>query len=367
MYSDSNIYVLFNKNHGVNLMQYQTDEPAKTKASQVLRVAKTLKGYGLVQFKRWEQKSKVQHYYPLNGQSVIEGHATDKTYANMQNVMRHYVPNLSQQLLGGRFGQVTRAVGFLSPIGLDQVADYLFMQLNSYAIGLTKVQNILRESGVNNLQELATDPVHSGRIAQAFTEQSKWFTAIQGGVTAVFGTVGAVADLPLTLLFALKTVYQTGYAYGFELKDDEETLLALIFEHIEFDQIAQKQAILLAIRSISRVFENHDFDGLQQFLGSSNDFTWFAEFIKSQQDEAHWSWLMQLPALGWLSKLTPLATVGISAFYNWKFIEHVGEKARHVFDVTRTYQLQHHAENLTPLQAYNAAQAQENPTHNTVN
>ncbi|MBF7688838.1 EcsC family protein [Acinetobacter rathckeae] len=336
-------------------MQYQVDEPAVSKASQVLRVAKKLKGYGLVQYKRWEQKNKLQPYYSLGDQPAIEGHATDKTYANMQNMMRHYVPNVSQQLLGRRFGQVTKAVGFLSPIGLDQIADYLFTQLNTYAIHLSKVQAILEETGIKSLQALASDPSRSGRIAQALGEQNKWFSCAQGGFAALFGTMGAVADLPLTLLFALKTVYQTGHAYGFELKDEEQDLLALIFEHIEFDQIAQKQAILLAIRSLSRVLEHNDFEGLQQFLGSNNDFTWLTDFIKSQQDESHWSWLVQLPALGWLSKVTPLALVGVSAVYNWKFIDHVSAQSQHVFAVVRNYQQQHYAENLTALQAYHAA------------
>lgn len=337
-------------------MQYQTVEPARKKESQVLRVAKTLKGYGSAQLKRWERNNKVQHYYPLQGQPVIEGHSTDKTYANMQNMMRHYVPNLSQQLLGGRLSQLSCAVGFLSPISLEQVADYLFIQLNAYALELTKVENILHESGLNSLDELATDPLRSARVAQALNEQSKWLNATQGGLTAILGAAGVVVDLPLTLLLALKTVYQTGHAYGFELKDDEQGLLTLIFDRIEFDQIAQKQAILLAIRSISRVFESQDFSRLQQFLGSTNDFTWLTEFIESQQDEAHWSWLMQLPALGWLRKLTPLATIGVSTVYNWRFIEHVGEQAKHIFEVTRSFQLEHKTENLTPLQAYNAVQ-----------
>ncbi|MBF7683578.1 EcsC family protein [Acinetobacter sp. B5B] len=348
-------------------MQHQVDEPVTTKASQVLKVAKKLKGYGLAQFDRWDQKQQVQRYYPVHNQPIIEGKAEDKSHANVQNMMRHYVPNLSQQLLGRRFSQVSKVVSFLSPIGLDQVADYLFMQLNAYAIQLSKVQYILDETGVKTLQELAIDPSRSGRIAHALNEQSKWMASAQGGFTALFGTAGAIADLPLTLLFALKTVYQTGHAYGFELKNDEQDILDLVFEQIEFEQIAQKQAVLLAIRSVSRVLKNNDFDGLQQFLGSNNDFTWLTDFIKSQQDEAHWSWLVQLPVLSWLTKITPLATIGVSAVYNWKFIEHVSVQAQHIFDVARTYQLQHEAQNLTALQAYQAAKKTPSSIQNISN
>ena len=59
-----------------------------------------------------------------------------------------------------------------------------------------------------------------------------------------------------------------------------------------------------------------------------------------------------LPQWGLLSKLTPLATMGISAVYSWKLVEDATDQAEVVFSGAQNYLLQHSNVQMSVLEAY---------------
>ena len=92
---------------------------------------------------------------------------------------------------------------------------------------------ILKEVGAKDLKELAQNPARSGRISQAFENQNKRYAVIQGAVTGLSGVIGAAIDVPTSIGLALHSIYQTGRAYGFELKTgDEQEIVEFIFKQI---------------------------------------------------------------------------------------------------------------------------------------
>lgn len=96
-------------------------------------------------------------------------------------------------------------------------------------------------------------------------------------MTGAVGGVGAIIDVPTSLALALRSVYHTGRAYGFELQAKDHTVVEYIFKQIDLGTVAEKQALIAAIRTFAGVLQTHNVNQLQQLLGSAND----AELLKN--------------------------------------------------------------------------------------
>ena len=289
---------------------------------------------------------------------VIQGSAKEKTafepkkYDNPQQMMREHLPNVTGKLLGKHYKKINNVASFISPDLNDKLSDYLFDKLNDFVSEWSSVDALLKEVGARSLSELAKDPARSQRISMAIANQNKIIAAIQGTLTGAVGGVGAIIDVPTSLALALRSIYQTGRAHGFELNTQDHDVVEYIFKQIDLGSIAEKQALMAAIRAFTGVMETHNVTQLQQLLGSGNDIELLKKWVANDDGSFKLSWMNNLPQWGLLSKLTPLATMGISAVYSWKLVEDATDQAEVVFSGAQNYLLQHSNVQMSVLEAY---------------
>lgn len=290
--------------------------------------------------------------------SVVQGTAQEKNaferkkYENPQQMMREHLPNVTGKLLGKHSKKINHVASFISPDLNDKLSDFLFDKLNDFVSELTSVESVLKEVGAKNLAELSQDTDRSRRISTALANQNKIIAAIQGTLTGAVGGVGTLIDIPASLALALRSVYHTGRAYGFELQAKDHAVVEYIFKQIDLGTIAEKQALIAAIRTFAGVLQTHNVNQLQQLLGSANDAELLKKWIANEDGSFKLSWMNNLPQFNLLTRLTPLATMGISAVYSWKLVDDATEQAQIVFSGARQYLLQHPDQTIDTLEAY---------------
>lgn len=327
--------------------------------TQVFGVAKKLSDVGLDAIQQATTQDVSKQSFSVDALHVIDGQARAKkifeanVYGNPQQMLRSHVPQVSRQLLGRHYGKVDRVVNLVSPQFSEKVSDYFFDQLNTFTNNISSVDALLDETGIQNLEELTKDLSRSQRISQAFAEQNKWIASVQGAFTGATGVVGSTIDVPLSIVMSLRTIYQVGRSYGFELnKETEQDIIQYIFRQIDLGLIAEKQAILMGLKAIANTLETHDVHQLQKLIGSSNDIEALKKWLTNADGEAKWQWLNTLPKFSMLNKLTPVASASVSAVYSWKLIEEVNAKAQVVFAQARAYLIEHKDLILSPMDAY---------------
>lgn len=290
--------------------------------------------------------------------SVVQGTAQEKNaferkkYENPQQMMREHLPNVTGKLLGKHSKKINHVASFISPDLNEKLSDFLFDKLNDFVSELTSVESVLKEVGAKNLAELSQDTERSRRISTALANQNKIIAAIQGTLTGAVGGVGAIIDVPTSLALALRSVYHTGRAYGFELQAKDHTVVEYIFKQIDLGTVAEKQALIAAIRTFAGVLQTHNVNQLQQLLGSANDAELLKKWIANEDGSFKLSWMNNLPQFNLLTRLTPLATMGISAVYSWKLVDDATAQAQIVFSGARQYLLQHPDQTIDTLEAY---------------
>lgn len=290
--------------------------------------------------------------------SVVQGTAQEKNaferkkYENPQQMMREHLPNVTGKLLGKHSKKINHVASFISPDLNEKLSDFLFDKLNDFVSELTSVESVLKEVGAKNLAELSQDTERSRRISTALANQNKIIAAIQGTLTGAVGGVGAIIDVPTSLALALRSVYHTGRAYGFELQTKDHTVVEYIFKQIDLGTVAEKQALIAAIRTFAGVLQTHNVNQLQQLLGSANDAELLKKWIANEDGSFKLSWMNNLPQFNLLTRLTPLATMGISAVYSWKLVDDATAQAQIVFSGARQYLLQHPDQTIDTLEAY---------------
>lgn len=293
-------------------------------------------------------------------QQVLEGQAAKaysfekRHYEHPQLMMREHLPRVSSQLLGRHYTALSRVGHMISPELNQKVADYLFDYLNQWVSEQTSVHAVLGAVGAADLAELQKDSARSGRISQALCNQNKIIASLIGGFTGMTGVVGAAIDVPTSLMLALKSIYQTGRAYGFEINAEDHAVIEYIFKHIDLGSVAEKQAVLAALRGLHQLLNSHDVQQLQQLLGSSNDIAPLKKWLNhnSLPTWAKTNVLAEWKGLVYLAKLTPLFGMGVSVLYSCHLVEDATFKAEHVFAGARQYLLAHPEQELDPLAAY---------------
>ena len=291
-------------------------------------------------------------------ETIVQGSAKEKSafeqkkYDNPQQMMREHLPTVTGRLLGKHYKKINNVASFISPDLNDKLSDFIFDKLNDFVSEQTSVDALLKEVGAKNLSELTKDSARSQRISMALANQNKIIAVIQGALTGAIGGVGAMIDVPSSLALALRSIYHTGRAYGFELNTKDQIIVEYIFKEIDLGSVAEKQAILAAIRTFAGVLETHNVSQLQQILGSGNDIEALKRFIANDDGSFKLNWLNNLPHFSLLTRLTPLATMGVSAVYSLKLVDDATDKAQIVFAGARQYLIAHPDEKIDALEAY---------------
>lgn len=327
--------------------------------SNAIGVAKKLSSTGIHVLQQVAPGTVAKDEHSAKSGQIIEGQARSfsafqaRQYDNPQHMLRQHVPQVSRQLLGRHYNRVNQVASFVSPDFSDKISDYLFDQLNSFTSNISSVDDVLDQAGVRDLEELTQDVDRSKRISQALAEQNKWIASLQGALTGATGVIGSTIDVPASIVMSLRTIYQVGRAYGFELsKDTEQEIVQFIFKQIDLGVIAEKQAVLMGLKTLSNMLQTHDVHQLQNMLGSSNDYEALKKYFLNEQGQVKWPWLNHVPKFSMLNKLTPVATASVSAVYSWKLVEDVHHKAQQVFSNARSYLIQHKDSNLSAIHAY---------------
>jgi len=333
--------------------------------SNAFGVAKKFSSTGLDLLNHVAPDSVTKALKPSSSNQVIDGSAKTKSafsakkYDNPQQMLREHLPNVSRQLLGRRFNTVNNVAHFVSPDLTEKVSNYFYERLNQFSNQTSSVDAILNEAGAKDLEELTQDVDRSKRISQALSEQNKWIATVQGAVSGASGMLGTAIDIPASLLMALRTIYQVGRSYGFDLsKEDDQEIVQHIFRQIDLSLIAEKQTLLLGLKALSNTLKTHDISQLQAMLGSDNDVSAIKQWLSRHEGEAKWEWMNHLPKISILerlTKLTPLASAGIGAVYSHRFVEDVNQKAQEAFSHARQYLIQHQDSQLSPYAAYEKA------------
>ena len=295
----------------------------------------------------------------VNPAKIVDGQARLKTpfdiekYESPQQMLRQQLPKVSHQLLGRHYNKVNQVAAFISPDFADKVSDTLFDWLSEFSSNTSLTEKILAEAGVTELAELSKDTARSQRLSQALIEQNKILAAAQGVVTGASGVWGATLDIPASIVLVLRTIYQTARSHGFELNDAvDQEIVAFIFKEIDLSLVAEKQALLLALKAMKSMLETNDLQQFQQVLGSGNDIEMVKKWLVDEQGQLKWSWLNRIPKVSILGKLTPVAGAALSAVYSWRLLEDVGHKSQAIFGAARFYVNEHPNENISPLTAY---------------
>ncbi len=333
--------------------------------SNAFGVAKKFSSTGLYLLNHVAPDSVTKALKPSSSDQVIDGSAKTKSafsakkYDNPQQMLREHLPNVSRQLLGRRFNTVNNVAHFVSPDLTEKVSNYFYDRLNQFSNQTSSVDAILNEAGAKDLEELTQDVDRSKRISQALGEQNKWIATVQGAVSGASGMLGTAIDIPASLLMALRTIYQVGRSYGFDLsKEDDQEIVQHIFRQIDLSLITEKQTLLLGLKALSNTLKTHDISQLQAMLGSDNDVSAIKQWLSRHEVEAKWEWMNHLPKISILerlTKLTPLASAGIGAVYSHRFVEDVNQKAQEAFSHARQYLIQHQDSQLSPYAAYEKA------------
>ncbi|WP_180114325.1 EcsC family protein [Acinetobacter sp. YH12063] len=343
-------------------MAKTNNKPTAGLLSNAFGVAKKLSSTGVSIINHVAPESVTKVIQPQKNGQTLEGQSRQmsvfdvKKYDNPQQILREHVPNVSRQLFGRHFNTVNNVANFVAPQFSDKISDYLFDRLNHFSSDISSVDAVLDEAGVRDLEELTQDVDRSRRISQALGEQNKWIASIQGALTGATGVIGSSIDIPASLIMTLRVIYQVGRSYGFDLsKESDQDIVQFIFKQVDLSLIAEKQTLLMAIKALSSTLQNSDLHQLQQLVGSDTDAAALKKYVLDENGQFKWAWLNQMPKvslLNQLSRLSPVASAGVSVVYSRRLVDEVNQKAQQVFSNARQYILQHQDITLSPLHAY---------------
>ena len=254
------------------------------------------------------------------------------TSNNASQLFRQQLPGLTRQLLGKRFKTVNKLANMVMPTGtFDKASDQILELLADFASTVSNSNDILEEAGVDSLAELQKDTGRSGRLARALGEKNRYIGMAQGAISGATGVVGAASDIPLSMILIFRTVYLTGRSYGFELdKPQDRQLIFDALSNADLTLIAEKQAILLGLRSLSTMLDTGNLQSLQTMLGSNHDVDPLIKFLSDENGQLKWR---LSPSI--INKITPLVGGAVGAIYNARILKEVSESASQVFEHAR--------------------------------
>ncbi|MFZ3193943.1 MAG: EcsC family protein [Moraxellaceae bacterium] len=91
-------------------------------------------------------------------------------------------------------------------------------------------------------------------LADLVADRNRLLAAAEGGATGLFSLAGMLLDLPLSLVIALRTIYQTAECYGQDLSgEDGLQQIYAILASIDYASVGQKQTVMAGVASLNAV------------------------------------------------------------------------------------------------------------------
>ncbi|HEX9242774.1 MAG TPA: EcsC family protein [Anaeromyxobacter sp.] len=123
---------------------------------------------------------------------------------------------------------------------------------NTVASHLADVDDLLRDAEVSSVRELhdlelerldaLADVVHNWAVGVA---------AAEGAATGALGLAGLVADIPIVITLALRTIHKIGLCYGYEAKDEGDAQFAYcVLSASGANSVKEKVSALALLRTL---------------------------------------------------------------------------------------------------------------------
>ncbi len=270
----------------------------------------------LTEFEQTQQQATVQQ-------------ATFQPDQDPMQSLRAHLPNVSRQLLVGRFASVSRLASQLMPQEfLERLTDQVLEQTVQFAELLSGNDALYDEFGLLSLHDLRQlDLERADELANVVATRNRLLGATEGAVTGLAGFMGAIADLPLSVVIVLRTIYQTAECYGYDLADvDGRQKIYQVLANTDWSVLVEKQTILLSLVSVQQLLKQRGIAGLQQMVGSAGDLEVFEKLVQ----EFAVSLNIRLPE-NLTGRAAPLAGSVVGAFYNTRLINSVAALAQATF------------------------------------
>ena len=164
-------------------------------------------------------------------------------------------------------------------------------------------------------------------LADLVADRNRLLAAAEGGATGLFSLAGMLLDLPLSLVIALRTIYQTAECYGQDLSgEDGLQQIYAILASIDYASVGQKQTVMAGLGSLTAVTASQDglVNLLPKLLKSIGDHPLAEKLAKPL--------LTKLSTrVGFVTRLLPVIGAVTGASYNTQMINSVAAVAQQVF------------------------------------
>ena len=164
-------------------------------------------------------------------------------------------------------------------------------------------------------------------LADLVADRNRLLAAAEGGATGLFSLAGMLLDLPLSLVIALRTIYQTAECYGQDLSgEDGLQKIYAILASIDYASVGQKQTVMAGVASLNAVAASQGglISVLPKLLKSLGDNPLTERVAKPL--------LTKLSTrVGFVTRLLPVLGAVTGASYNTQMINSVAAVAQQVF------------------------------------
>jgi hypothetical protein len=172
---------------------------------------------------------------------------------------------------------------------------------------------------------------HADQLADLVANRNRLLGAATGAATGLAGVIGTIADLPLSVILVLRTVYQTAECYGYDLADvDGRQKIYQVLADTDWSVLVEKQTILLSLVSVQQLLKQGGIAGLQKMVGSAADLEVFEKLLH----EIAGSLNLQLPD-NLAGRALPVAGSVVGAVYGARLINSVAARAQATFRAQR--------------------------------
>lgn len=240
--------------------------------------------------------------------------------------VRQQLPNLSRQLLLGRFARVGRLASQLMPQELlERLIDQILDQSVQLAERLSSNDALYDEFNLLSLHDVAQLSIErADELADLIASRNRVLAAAEGAATGVAGVIGLIADLPLSVILVLRVIYQTAECYGYDLTDVEgrQTIYHVLAD-TQWSVLIEKQALLLSLASVQQLLKQQGIAGLQQMVGSAGDLDVFEKLVQDMAGSLN----IRLPE-NLIGRSLPLAGGIVGALYNTRLLNAVAATAQ---------------------------------------
>jgi uncharacterized protein (DUF697 family) len=233
-------------------------------------------------------------------------------------------------------GVVSNAVGFLlTPVTwlVNKVIPTSAIQ--SVLEGANKIaelssdeKDILRDAGVSTIEEIRGIPLDKcDELANDVHNWAIGLATAEGGITGALGVFGLVADIPLTITFALRTIHKIGLCYGYKLNDEQGKQIVLgVMAASGSNTMEEKAAALLTLHQIKVLVQKTTWRAMEKI--AENQFTKEAGVLATKA-------VAKTLGINMTKRKTlqaiPLVGAAVGASVNGWYIKEVGWAARREF------------------------------------